>query len=169
MDPQGLSLYKLYQGHMRFADGDRVKVWKLGLSVTFCVLIRRFSHPQDLSQLNRDLSKVILIDDNPQSFRLHKNNAVKVTWPKIFLLELLPTVSDITHRSSPSRRIPRTMSCSSCCRSCRASLSWTFLTSRKLLPATARMRYKGVSKNGTSLVDHDLVTIPRPHFLTGHP
>ena len=26
MDPKGYILYRLYQGHMRYADGERVKV-----------------------------------------------------------------------------------------------------------------------------------------------
>eukprot|EP00730_Choanoeca_flexa_P015373 TRINITY_DN7047_c0_g1_i1.p1 TRINITY_DN7047_c0_g1~~TRINITY_DN7047_c0_g1_i1.p1 ORF type:complete len:143 (+),score=29.24 TRINITY_DN7047_c0_g1_i1:384-812(+) len=79
MDPQGMIMYRLYKDHMRLADGEPVK---------------------DLDLLNRDLSKVIVVDDNPKSLSKHRDNLIKV---KPFvgdgtdreLIDILPLIASI--------------------------------------------------------------------------
>ncbi|EDQ88946.1 uncharacterized protein MONBRDRAFT_25683 [Monosiga brevicollis MX1] len=57
MDPKQCIQYRLYKPHMRYVDGEPVK---------------------DLDWLNRDLSKVIVIDDKPEQVRKHKDNVLRV-------------------------------------------------------------------------------------------
>lgn len=51
-------MYKLYKGHQHYVDGD----WR-----------------KDLSLLNRDLKKVIIIDDTPARYSLQPFNGIKVS------------------------------------------------------------------------------------------
>ena len=48
-------MYRLYRDATRYVDGHYIK---------------------DLSHLNRDLSKVIIMDSNPQSFSMQPENGV---------------------------------------------------------------------------------------------
>ncbi|XP_064484537.1 mitochondrial import inner membrane translocase subunit TIM50-like [Ornithodoros turicata] len=57
LDPQGYIMYRLFRDATRYMDGHHVK---------------------DLSCLNRDLSKVILVDWNKDSFRLNPSNALRL-------------------------------------------------------------------------------------------
>ncbi|XP_015110303.1 mitochondrial import inner membrane translocase subunit TIM50-C [Diachasma alloeum] len=57
LDPQGYIMYRLVRDATRFIDGHHVK---------------------DLDALNRDLSKVIVIDWNSNSIKLHPENALKI-------------------------------------------------------------------------------------------
>eukprot|EP01147_Barroeca_monosierra_P005526 gene5526-7207_t len=57
MDPNGVIMYRLFKGHMRYHNGELVK---------------------DLDLLNRDLSKVIIVDDNRKSFSKHPNNGLRI-------------------------------------------------------------------------------------------
>ncbi len=55
IDPMQFITYKLYREHTKFLNGHHVK---------------------DLSCLNRDLSKVILVDIYPESTRLNPENTL---------------------------------------------------------------------------------------------
>ncbi|XP_043280851.1 mitochondrial import inner membrane translocase subunit TIM50-C-like [Venturia canescens] len=57
LDPQGFIMYRLVRDATRFIDGHHVK---------------------DLDALNRDLSKVIVVDWNAESIKLHPENALKI-------------------------------------------------------------------------------------------
>lgn len=57
LDPNGYIMYRLVRDATRFIDGHHVK---------------------DLDALNRDLSKVIVVDWNPKSIKLHPENALKI-------------------------------------------------------------------------------------------
>ncbi len=43
----------------------------------FCVYVMLDPSPQDLSKLGRDLAKVCIIDNSPQSYIFHPDNAVR--------------------------------------------------------------------------------------------
>lgn len=55
LDPYQYAMYRLYRDGTRYIDGKYVK---------------------DLSYLNRDLSKVIIMDSNPESFSLQPENGI---------------------------------------------------------------------------------------------
>lgn len=55
LDPKGYIMYRLFRDATKYVNGHHVK---------------------DLSSLNRDLSKVIVIDCNPKSYQLQPKNAV---------------------------------------------------------------------------------------------
>jgi len=55
LDPYNYAMYKLYGESTRLENGKKVK---------------------DLSHLNRDLSKVIIMDSNPESFSLQPENGI---------------------------------------------------------------------------------------------
>eukprot|EP00055_Hartaetosiga_balthica_P010431 m.44412 g.44412 ORF g.44412 m.44412 type:complete len:303 (+) comp7168_c0_seq1:89-997(+) len=55
LDKYHIAEFKLFKGHMRFHNGELVK---------------------DLTLLNRDLSKVIVVDNHRESFAKHPNNGV---------------------------------------------------------------------------------------------
>ncbi|XP_072032205.1 mitochondrial import inner membrane translocase subunit TIM50-like [Amphiura filiformis] len=55
LDPQGFIMYRLFRDATKYKDGHHVK---------------------DLSRLNRDLSKVIIVDCNKKSFELQPQNGV---------------------------------------------------------------------------------------------
>ncbi|KAJ8686393.1 hypothetical protein QAD02_022187, partial [Eretmocerus hayati] len=57
LDPQGIIMYRLVRDATRFVDGHHVK---------------------DLDSLNRDLSKVIVIDWNSESVKFHPENMLKI-------------------------------------------------------------------------------------------
>ncbi|XP_015601101.1 mitochondrial import inner membrane translocase subunit TIM50-C [Cephus cinctus] len=57
LDPQGYIMYRLVRDATRFVDGHHVK---------------------DLSALNRDLSKVIVVDWNSKSVQFHPENTLKI-------------------------------------------------------------------------------------------
>jgi import inner membrane translocase subunit TIM50 len=57
LDPNGYIMYKLYRDATRYTKGQHIK---------------------DLDCLNRDLSKVILVDWNNNAFQLHPQNALKL-------------------------------------------------------------------------------------------
>ncbi|PVU96928.1 hypothetical protein BB561_000874 [Smittium simulii] len=57
LDPFGYITYKLYKEQTRHVDGKNIK---------------------DLSLLNRDLSKVILLDTDPEDYSSHQENSIKV-------------------------------------------------------------------------------------------
>lgn len=55
LDPYNYAMYRLYREATRYVDGKYVK---------------------DLSHLNRDLSKVIIMDSNPESFSMQPENGI---------------------------------------------------------------------------------------------
>ncbi|CAG5124574.1 unnamed protein product [Candidula unifasciata] len=55
LDPQGYIMYRLYRDATRYMDGHHVK---------------------DLSCLNRDMSKIIMLDCNPESVKLQPQNSL---------------------------------------------------------------------------------------------
>ena len=55
LDRYQSAVYRLYREATRYVDGKHVK---------------------DLSHLNRDLSKVIIMDSNPESFSLQPENGI---------------------------------------------------------------------------------------------
>ena len=55
LDPYQYAMYRLYRDATRYVDGKYVK---------------------DLSHLNRDLSMVIIMDSNPESFSLQQENGI---------------------------------------------------------------------------------------------
>ncbi|KAI8089748.1 HAD-like domain-containing protein [Halteromyces radiatus] len=55
LDPYQYAMYRLYRDGTRYVDGQYIK---------------------DLSHLNRDLSKVIIMDSNPQAFSMQPENGV---------------------------------------------------------------------------------------------
>lgn len=55
LDPYQYAMYRLYREATRYVDGKYVK---------------------DLSHLNRDLSKVIIMDSNPDAFMLQPENGI---------------------------------------------------------------------------------------------
>ncbi|XP_060081944.1 mitochondrial import inner membrane translocase subunit TIM50-like [Ylistrum balloti] len=57
LDPQGAVMYRLYRDSTKYVNGHHVK---------------------DLSYLNRDLSKVIIVDCNEKSFQFHLRNGLKL-------------------------------------------------------------------------------------------
>ncbi|KRZ80182.1 Mitochondrial import inner membrane translocase subunit TIM50-C, partial [Trichinella papuae] len=57
LDPQGLIMYRLFRDATKYVNGHHVK---------------------DLSRLNRDLSRVILIDWDPKSFQLQPENVLRL-------------------------------------------------------------------------------------------
>ncbi|CAB4401569.1 unnamed protein product [Rhizophagus irregularis] len=74
LDPLGLVPYRLYRESTRYVEGKIVK---------------------DISKLNRDLSKVIIMDSNPDSYSLQPENAIAVPpWKEdpndTFLIDILP-------------------------------------------------------------------------------
>lgn len=78
-DPSGVVSYRLFKEHITWKDGMFIK---------------------DLSKLNRDLSRVIMIDDNAEGFSMNQDNGVLIsTWDKSpkdqALMEALPLLIDI--------------------------------------------------------------------------
>lgn len=63
LDKEGAVSHRLYREATKFMDGAHVK---------------------DLSALNRDLRKVIIIDDDPKAFQLQPSNAIRVPTFKYF-------------------------------------------------------------------------------------
>ena len=57
LDKQGLIMHRLYKDSTRFHQGKHVK---------------------DLSKLNRDLRKVIIIDDDPDAFQFQPQNGIRI-------------------------------------------------------------------------------------------
>lgn len=57
LDPYQYSMYRLYREATRYVDGKYVK---------------------DLSHLNRDLSKVIIMDSNPEAFSMQPENGIEL-------------------------------------------------------------------------------------------
>jgi len=81
--------HKLYREHTTLVDGIFIK---------------------DLSKLGRDLSKTVIIDNNPKSFQLHPSNGVYIrTWKNDpadkALLRLSTILSDIASRKFPDVRL----------------------------------------------------------------
>ncbi|CAI2181386.1 5964_t:CDS:10 [Funneliformis geosporum] len=80
LDPFGLVPYRLYRESTRYIDGKIVK---------------------DLSKLNRDLSKVIIMDSNPDAYSLQPENAISVPpWKgdpnDTFLIDIIPFLEHFT-------------------------------------------------------------------------
>ncbi|GBC07744.1 hypothetical protein RclHR1_07670009 [Rhizophagus clarus] len=74
LDPLGLVPYRLYRESTRYVEGKIVK---------------------DISKLNRDPSKIIIMDSNPDSYSLQPENAIAVPpWKgdskDTFLIDILP-------------------------------------------------------------------------------
>ena len=67
-------MYRLYRESTRFVDGKIVKVRFHALSSS--TLPTFFHFAKDLSYLNRDLSKVIMLDTDPDHVSTHPENAV---------------------------------------------------------------------------------------------
>eukprot|EP00274_Cyanoptyche_gloeocystis_P002046 CAMPEP_0196658126 /NCGR_PEP_ID=MMETSP1086-20130531/27433_1 /TAXON_ID=77921 /ORGANISM="Cyanoptyche gloeocystis , Strain SAG4.97" /LENGTH=319 /DNA_ID=CAMNT_0041991553 /DNA_START=355 /DNA_END=1314 /DNA_ORIENTATION=+ len=57
LDPHGYITHRLYRDSTLYTDGKHIK---------------------DLSRLNRDLSRVIIIDDNPTAFSMQPDNAIHI-------------------------------------------------------------------------------------------
>mmetsp|Transcript_3079 Transcript_3079/g.4683 ORF Transcript_3079/g.4683 Transcript_3079/m.4683 type:complete len:434 (-) Transcript_3079:40-1341(-) len=84
LDSKRSSMFQLYRNDTRYINGYHVK---------------------DLSKLNRDLSRVIVIDDDPKAFQLNPNNAILVKKYKLgpgidpnddtVLLDLIPFLKAI--------------------------------------------------------------------------
>ncbi|KAI7883626.1 NIF-domain-containing protein [Lichtheimia hyalospora FSU 10163] len=88
LDPYQYAMYRLYREATRYVDGKYVK---------------------DLSHLNRDLSKVIIMDSNPDSFSLQPENGIKLRPFKgdakdMGLLEYIPFLEAITYFAPPDVR-----------------------------------------------------------------
>ncbi|CAG8484763.1 14265_t:CDS:10 [Funneliformis mosseae] len=80
LDPFGIVPYRLYRESTRYVDGKIVK---------------------DLSKLNRDLSKVIIMDSNPDAYSLQPENAIAVPpWKgdpnDSFLIDIIPFLEHFT-------------------------------------------------------------------------
>ncbi|CAO3632388.1 unnamed protein product [Cunninghamella echinulata] len=88
LDPYQYSLYRLYRDGTRYVDGKYLK---------------------DLSHLNRDLSKVIIMDSNPDAFSLQPENGIALKpWkgdPKDHgLLDYIPFLEAIAINNPPDIR-----------------------------------------------------------------
>lgn len=88
LDPYQYALYKLYRDGTRYEDGKYIK---------------------DLSHLNRDLSKVIIMDSNPDAFSLQPENGIALKpWkgdPKDHgLLDYIPFLEAIAIHNPPDVR-----------------------------------------------------------------
>jgi import inner membrane translocase subunit TIM50 len=57
LDKQGLIMHRLYKDSTRFHQGKHVK---------------------DLSKLNRDLRKVVIVDDDPEAFQFQPENGIRI-------------------------------------------------------------------------------------------
>lgn len=55
LDPYQYAMYRLYRDGTRYVDGKHIK---------------------DISHLNRDLSKVIMMDSNPEAFSMQPENGI---------------------------------------------------------------------------------------------
>ncbi|XP_064402873.1 mitochondrial import inner membrane translocase subunit TIM50-A-like isoform X2 [Halichondria panicea] len=89
LDPNQLILYKLYRNSTKYVDGVHVK---------------------DLTNLNRPLNRVIIVDTNSKSVKFHKDNSIimekwtgdvddKTLWELIPLLQTIAVneVDDVRH------------------------------------------------------------------------
>ncbi|KAI9312260.1 HAD-like domain-containing protein [Dichotomocladium elegans] len=88
LDPYQYSMYRLYRESTRYMDGKFVK---------------------DLSHLNRDLSKVIIMDSNPDAFCLQPENGIRLRPftgdPKdLGLLEHIPFLEAVAIYNVPDVR-----------------------------------------------------------------
>ncbi|CEI87716.1 hypothetical protein G6F70_002662 [Rhizopus microsporus] len=88
LDPYQYAMYRLYRDGTRYIDGKYVK---------------------DLSYLNRDLSKVIIMDSNPESFSLQPENGIALKpWKGKAddkgLLEYIPFLEAVALTNPPDVR-----------------------------------------------------------------
>jgi hypothetical protein len=66
LDPQN-AMHKLFRAHQRYTQGQHIKVKQLGIP-----------HQQDLSLLDRDLKKVLVLDIRKEGFSLQPHNGLVV-------------------------------------------------------------------------------------------
>ncbi|KAK9763365.1 mitochondrial inner membrane protein required for protein import [Basidiobolus ranarum] len=88
LDPYQYIMYRLYREATRYIDGDYVK---------------------DISRLNRDPSKVIIMDSNPKAYSLQPENAVAVKpWKgeseDDYLLSMIPFLESLVLMDIPDVR-----------------------------------------------------------------
>ncbi|ORX83011.1 NIF-domain-containing protein [Basidiobolus meristosporus CBS 931.73] len=88
LDPYQYIMYRLYREATRYIDGDYVK---------------------DISRLNRDPSKVIIMDSNPKAYSLQPENAVAVKpWKgesgDNYLLSMIPFLESLVLMDIPDVR-----------------------------------------------------------------
>lgn len=80
LDPYRFIVWPLYREATKYKDGEIIKVRNpRSVIVTLCPQMSssdNSAHQQDLAYLNRDLSKVIMIDTNPQHVRAQPENAI---------------------------------------------------------------------------------------------
>lgn len=98
-------LYKLFRESTRYVDGGLVKVHFL----TGRSMWARADAAQDLNYLGRDLSKVLVLDTNPDHFKLHPENGVKVpSWTgergDLGLIRLIPFLEAVGILNVPDIR-----------------------------------------------------------------
>lgn len=76
LDPyRFFTMYHLFRESTKSVNGEPVKVRRPSLLTHSCCCLTLHSR-QDLSYLNRDLSKVIVIDTHPEHVRTHPGNAI---------------------------------------------------------------------------------------------
>ena len=76
LDPERFIMYHLYRDSTKYIDGQHVKA----STVLKCPCTPTHTHHrvllQDLTNLNRDLSKVIVVDTDPCAYSFHPSNGV---------------------------------------------------------------------------------------------
>lgn len=93
LDPNRYHIsYRLYRGETKYEKGVHVK---------------------DLSHLNRDLSRVVLLDNDPAHCKYHPENAILIpSWTDepddTALLDLIPFLEDMVHEDVPDIRTETT-------------------------------------------------------------
>ena len=107
LDPEGYIMYRLYRDATKYTNGTHVKVMKTCFFVLHLQKINVHYIPskkiqiiidfflQDLGRLNRDITKVILVDcDSRTSMMQPRNSLILKKWDgdreDIDLLELIP-------------------------------------------------------------------------------
>lgn len=88
LDPNGYIMYRLYRPETKYEHGVHIK---------------------DLGPLNRDLSKVVLIDNDPKHYKYHPENAIHVPrWTEdpsdTALLDLIPFLEGMVREDVPDVR-----------------------------------------------------------------
>lgn len=89
LDPNGYISYRLYRDATKYQDGVHLK---------------------DLSKLNRDLARTIVIDSDSRSFQLQPHNGLKIPkWDRDpqdrALIDLIPFLESIVREDVPDVRI----------------------------------------------------------------
>ena len=75
LDPTGLFMFRLYRDCTTYRAGKHIKAG----DNPFAGIIHVFPCVQDLSRLNRDLTKVVMIDDDEEYTQDQPENSIIVT------------------------------------------------------------------------------------------